>query len=322
MQLFSKRYSIENLTTSVQEDGSFISPKLRERLVQQIKYLTDSKEYIEPFLLVKDETSGNIYIHEESLRELGKREMGYELTDLIDCKSRQLTDDGLNNDFALFDLLEILIIFSIKEQRDGIVARFSKILSEENSDFAINEFMFVYKKETGLKAITPLLKDPNLREKLESIYNAMLTNSDYESLARQSADLVQFLFSSPDGQKTKEFSNDLCRNVAKKWTESSKVEKLVDLLDDEVKQTKRMNNEVEDIRHTDRYTIPTEGYTFFKLIFMNNLSIIELVIQSLPSDYIFSEDPESIKKEYWKEYSIIESRSWIIKKIDEEDIPF
>ena len=86
-----------------------------------------------------------------------------------------------------------------------------------------------------------------------------------------------------------------------------------------------MSNEISNIRHTDRHTIPVEGFSFYKLITYNNLGIIELVIQSLPDNYIVNKDAKQLKAEYFQSYEIEENRIRVIKKPKEdmeEEIPF
>jgi hypothetical protein len=323
MKLFSKRYTPESLGNK----NLLIQAKLRERLIKEVKFFVESKNFIEPFLLVNDEIDGRYYLYKQSLADLSVRELGYDLTGIIN-NSLELINDNTYSDFLFFDLLELLIIFSRNDKRAELVKRLQRILEEENSDFIISEFMIVHKKESGLKAIIPILKNTELKEKLLSMYGIYQDKLNYQSFARISADILQYLFSSPRDKKgTKSYSEDLCRKVASKWTEAKNVEALTDIFNEQVKQTKKMSNEISNIRHTDKSTIPVEGFSFYKLISFNNLSIIELVIQSLPEEYIISREPEQLKKDYFQNYGIKDGLVFTIEKPKDEeivpdDIPF
>jgi len=88
--------------------------------------------------------------------------------------------------------------------------------------------------------------------------------------------------------------------------------------------SKSLSNAIQDIRHTDKHTIPVDGPNIYKLIAKINTSIIEAVILTVPDKYIIDIKLDSIKESYLTSYNIDPNNGWIISKkdIDVDDIPF
>lgn len=326
MELFSKRYPTSTLKRLYKDyDGHFMSFRLRNMLLEEMKFFLSSKEYIEQFLLVDDKIDSKVYLHFETLKNLSKRVLGYDLAGIIDCQKLEVISYDVYSDSDLLDFIELMIIFAKKERRDIVASRIKSILEQESDDLTINNYMIMHKKETGLRALIPIIKDVDLRKRLDSLYSNLYQKPNYEILARSSADILQKIFSSPKNQdKTKKFSESLCNDIATKWTVKSKKKNLVNLLSEFVKHAKDLNNQIANIRHTDRYTIPIEGYSFYKLIAHNNISIIELVIQSLPEKFVTKRDPDELKEQYLENYCISPTSTWTRKpkQYEEVDIPF
>lgn len=343
MELFSKRYNARNLSRSFyisrprypstvarEENVSFITDSLRLRLQCEIKYIINSNNYLEQFLITHNEETETYHLRESVLVDLSSRELGYDLTDVVNFIELTFGQPKYE-DIKLFDLLELIIIFSKKEKREDLLGRISEIFSEEGNRFGIHESMVIKTNETGLTSIIPLIKEKLLKQKLEEFYKSR--TADYEYLARCSADILQLIFSSNSGKSdTKKYSEALCDKIAKKWSSAKNKTALAGLLNEAVKNAKNFNNQIANIRHTDRHTIPIDSPNLYKLISSNNISIIELIILSLPEDFIAKHNPEQIKEQYFKKYKLKESKGfkgWVIKKkidfedeINIDDIPF
>ena len=342
MELFSKRYSAKRLIRSfdmsrfrhsdrvTREENGFISDSLRLRLQCEIKYIVNSNNYLERFLIVHNKQTETYYLEKSALMDLSSRELGYDLTDVVNFIDLTFGQPKYE-DIKLFDLLELIIIFSKKEKRGDLLGRISEIFLEEGNSFGIHESMIIKTNETGLISIIPLIKERLLKQKLEEFYKNRTV--DYEYLARCSADILQIIFSSNNGKSdTKKYSVALCDKIAKKWSSAKDKPALAELLSEAVKNAKNFNNQIENIRHTDRHTIPIDSPNFYKLISSNNISIIELIILSLPENFITKSNPEQIKEQYFKKYKLRESEGfngWVVEKtidLDDEinidDIPF
>ena len=336
MLLFSKRYKtkIKSLYRTSEEDkktiNRFLTDSMRNRLSHEIKYTIESGNYIEQFLTVLDESTGKYLIHKTSLTNLTNCEIGYDLSNVFDTRSLKFnTEIEEYDDSKLLDFVEILLIFSIMEKRRELIARFEKILTEESRDYKIHSFMVIRRDESGLKSILPLIKERELKEKIQEFYKNRSFSDDHELLSQISADILQLLFSSPSKKSdTKDYSEELCEKVANKWTSKEKAPELKDLISQSVQNAKKWNNQITNIRHMDRNTVPIDSPSAYRLITTRNISIIEMVILSLPEEYIFDTDAETLKTDYFARYKI-NLKGWVIKKpimadtdIDPDDIPF
>ncbi len=330
MQVFSKRYpehSIRRLSASLGQESTknFISSSLRTRLLEEVKFLISSGDFLERCLIVDDLEKDTYFLHPDTIKNIFEREVGYDISNFFNTRVLEFATSD-NPDAYFFDLIELMIVFSNESKRDEIISRIKNIFIEENAPFTINSFMIVLTKETGLRALVPILKDNLLKNKLEELYEALNSGKNYQISARLAADVVQYLFSSDDKSKTKSFATDLCTEIASKWTNGPNVDILASLINDNVKNAKALNNQIANIRHTDRHTIPVEGSIFFKLVTYEDLSIVELVIQSLPETFITNKDPEELKSDYFVRYKVQTDVKWTYKKKEEakveDDIPF
>ncbi|MFA5210997.1 MAG: hypothetical protein WC414_00645 [Patescibacteria group bacterium] len=315
MELFSKRYK--------QADKNFLEERIRNRLLEEIKFISSSDEYIERFLLVYNEEKNIFCLNHDSLKELGMREIGNSIVDYVDLKN--CLSYSNKKDAVIFDLLEILIIFSKQEKRSIVITRINYILEEEDTPFLIHEYLFFNKNITGVRSVVPFIKNKSLKDKLEEFFLTNIENPNYQVLSRITADLIQNIFSSPkDKKNTKNYSENLCKMVSQKWTSEKNVLSLTKLLNDAVKNSKDLANQISNIRHTDQNTIPVNNSNFYKLVTYNCMSIAELVILSLPEKFISTEEVENIKNNYLNKYKINKNAIWVLKEDSNiiEDLPF
>lgn len=337
MLLYSKRYkkrlfSVNRRFLNNDEErrviNRFLNDSLRNRLIHEIKYVIESGNYVEKFITVHDEASEKYILHKNTLSDLTNREVGYDIADIFDPRLLKFNIESDDyDDSKLFDLLEIILIFSLPEKREILKSRFENILNEESKDYKIHSFMVIKSNDSGLKSIAPLIRERNLKEKIEEYYKNRIISDDHQTLAQISAEILQLLFSSPDQKdKTKEYSENLCEEIANKWVAKNKVPELKILISESVKNAKGWNNQITNIRHTDRTTVPIESPSVYRLISSRNISIVEMVVLSLPEKYVLDTDPDVLKDSYFEKYKV-NSRGWIIEKpkeseINIDDIPF
>ncbi len=347
MELFSKRNlshsSIRRLSFGYgyynsknrDKEGMFLSDFLRKRLQVFIEHIASSHAYLEKFLLVDNKDSKKVYFCKNALKDFSSRELGYDFDEFFNCKSFDFydnSDNGSYSDIKLFDLIEFLIIFSKNNKRKDLKKELMNIFNEEGGYFKLHGFMIFQKELTGLESIMSLIKERNLKNKLKDFYSARrISSGSLETASRISADILQIIFSDPSKRShNKNYAERICNLVAEKWAEKNNQAQLGSLLSDLVKQSKKLNNEIENIRHTDRTTIAIDNPGFYKLITYKNISIIELVILSLPELYISEENPEMIKNSYLKQYELNKDNGWVVKpkeKLNDEinhddDLPF
>lgn len=292
-----------------------------------------SNKYLEPFLTLKGESNDEYSLYKGSVDDLTMRELGYEMSGAVDLIDLQPKDAEQGQDAKFFDLVELLIIFAKTEKRGDLIERLKTIFVEEGSEFSIHGFMIVNTANEGLRSIAPLIKEKILKEKIQEFYDQqrMSLKPNYEFLAKTSAEIVQLIFSSPTSkEKTQKYASDLCLKVAQEWTEKNKATDLSTLLSETVKNAKALSNQIADVRHTDRTTIPVDSPDIYKIVASKNINIAELFILSLPEMYISKQDPEGLKSSYLSRYGIDKTSGWFVKTkeqqspddIDPDNIPF
>ena len=299
-------------------DNSFLNEDLRIRLQSEIKYQIENG-YLEPFLLVYDKNKNIYFLHSDTLKDLSNRELGFDLNNILDSRTLSF-QKGTYNDLQFLDLIEVLIVFMKENERIKSIERLNRIFEECNEKFILyNGFIYI-KGESGLKSIVPLVKDGLLKEKLTQSLD-MLDDS-YHVSAKVSADILQHLFSSEDGQlKTKIVSESLIEKIAERVTDDKNKKGLSEKLSQLVVIAKDLSNKLSDIRHTDKHTIPVDSPNIYKLIAKINLSIAEIAILTVPDEYVQENKIEKIKTNYLTMYSIDKNSGWV-KKLDPDDIPF
>lgn len=322
MQLFSKR----NNNTGT----PFLRDSLRNRLLQEIEYLSSTDEFLERCFLVEDEKNSRWFLDGKSMKNFFLFEMGYDITTFFDFKNFSLKPDFNEPPFdsELFDLIEMILIFSKEDSRKIVRERFKKHLLEEKNEYEVHDFLISEKKTSGVNPYVSFLKDKTLKDRFEQYYIANDSkNKNYVLLAKISAEILQFLFSGDKKGKTKNYTENLIKILSKKCVDKEKVKDFYEILNALVLNAKKLNNEIANIRHTDRNTLLIDNPSLFKLITANNIHLAELAIFAEPEKYFFSQKAVDFKNEYIKKYKI-PILGWVIRKpkkekeIDPEDIPF
>lgn len=334
MELFSKRNKTSRLNRPHYlregEDNpkGFLKESTRKRLQEEIKYIVESNQYLERFIVVHLKKDDRYCLESDTLKQLTMRTLGYDINKILKTKSFDF-DTPEYNDIYFFDLIEIIVIFSKKDKRDDVVNRLQDILKEEKTSFVFYDFMIFSRDTSGLRSIVPLIKNQKLKTELEQFFSEFGISSNYETGARKSAQILSLVFSSPNSKKdTKKYTEDMCKNISKRITDKEHQVAFASLLSDTIKNAKELNNQISNIRHIENYTIPVDSPNFFKLVTNKNIGLIELAILSRPEDYVTSKDPEEIKQYYLKQYNVSPLTEWYIgpnkpeDEIDPDDIPF
>lgn len=343
MKVFSKRYSTRDFyrlrnmyggTLSVTRPTrphrpEFLESSLRVRLNQEINYLISSGEYIEPFMLSKLVDEKYFVLYENAIQRLSYHELGYDITEYYSCDDLipiRISAEGGNTyyDKYLLDLVEIIIIFSLEDRREETVRRFQKIFTEENANLLIYGHMIVIVDAGGLQSITSLLSDNTLKEKLDDI---LVKRVETTIAARESADITQRVFSSATRGKTKQATELIIDQIADRWIDQKEKEEFKKLMNSLVKDIKGINNQIANIRHTDRSTITFGSPDIFKLIRNLNLAISEMAILTTQDEFIEKESVTDLKRNYLEDYNIKNVINEVPKENNSEpvnldDIPF
>jgi len=341
MEIFSKRNNKERGIQSVRRFGyrgsdeegiALIKDGTRVRLHQQIKYFCSSLNYVERYMMVHDENRDAFSLYSKLIIDFSMREAGYNLSEYLKIDTLEFCNKKLD-DSKFFDFIEMLLIFAKEDKRNELVSRFNKIFKEESEPFIIHSFMIIETEQSGLRSALPLIKDILLQKSIREYYRNNIHGTEYEILAKISASILQRLTTSPVSRgKTKDYAEELCEAVAKKWTDQKNVKELKQLLNETIKNSKDLSNQVTNIRHSDQTTIPVDSPKIYKLIATKNINIAELIILTLPERYISEQNPFELKKTYIEDYNINTGASWRYEKkqvkvkedeeINLEDIPF
>lgn len=338
MRLFSKRYKQIRRPNLLYRDSNSINrlplpvnEATRNRLKQEIRFLTSRDEYMEPFLLFEDKNKGKIFFDSEKLDDFSLSELGYKFSDFFKFENFSIieqTDSSISinqkyyDDFKFLDLIEFIIIFSKKDKREDIINRFNRIFSEENTNFSIEDGIVVRKMHEDIQTIIPILKDNNLKTKLEHFYNSY-NAADYVSSAKISADIINIIFSDYTKNGKKQAIEELLENISKKSvvldtkTRKNQKEGFKNHLNDLLKDLKDLTNDIYDIRHSEKSTIYPSNNYIYKMISDNNISIAEFTILSLKKDFISKENMEDNKNSYIKKYGIDKNTRVTLEKINE-----
>jgi hypothetical protein len=355
MKLFSKR----NKNLLFEQSGfrirphftrksfELISQEVRNRIVSEIRFLTSSDDYVEFFVLFDDQKEERKYFDKNKIDHFSLSELGYRMSFYFDFEDfaiiQQIKDNSEDqrdkfeyfDDYKLFDLAEMVILFSKKEKRSEVIDRFNAILLEENSNYQIIENLITRKEGETMKTLVTLLKDEKLKQKINSFYE-LLGEEEYTNSAKISADIVNIIFSGFLKDDKPEIIKVITEKIAKKIVtgtsnKKGKCKQFVGYLDELLRCSRDLNNNIYDVRHTEKSTVEISNENIFKLISSLNLSMVELVLTSLKDDFILGEDWEKIKVSYINKYNIDRKTRLAIKKpeqiknpgeIDIEEIPF
>lgn len=358
MKLFSKRNpspareinSIDERrlhpTVRIGRRAELITLEARNRLIAEIKFLSSRDDFLEWFIFFENKKKETIFFDKDKIDNFSLAELGYAMSDYfefeyfkmvqIERKLRYSGDDERSemyfDDYRLFDLAEITILFAKPEQRTEVISRFNTIFSEENADFEIIQHLITKKTGESLKTLKNILKDESLKNKLNSYLNYESEN-DFLNAAKVSSEVVNILFSGYIKDDKPSVIKTLKQKLVKTLLspadlKGDKAERLDKHLDALLRISKDLSNDIYDVRHTEKSTIEIKNDNIYKLIAKNNGAIIELVLTSLKDDYVLSDDWEEIKKDYIAKYKIDPNSRLTIKKpdpmktIDLNEIPF
>lgn len=353
MKLFSKR----NKSVYRDEDSRYISRgpsrlntelvslETRNRLIAEIKFLTSSDDFLEWFILFENRKKGKIFFDKEKIDSFSLSELGYSMSTYFsfedfsflpqERKSRiSETMESFFDDYRLFDLAEIVILFSKDDKRLEVIKRFNSIFFEESSDFQIVEHLITRKSGETLKTLVNLLKDENLKKKIKTYYE-QCEGKDYINAAKISADILNIVFSGyiknnkpTDISRIKEkLAEKIVKGGAKR---DEKILRFISHIDELLRNSKSLTNDIYDVRHTERSTIQLTNDNIYKLIANQNMALVELVLTTLKDDYVLGDNWETIKAQYIDKYRIDRTTRFVIDKpveiapneINPEDIPF
>lgn len=352
MKFFSKRNKkIEMDDDSIYYHGvikkvEFITKELRNRLIAEISYLTSCDDFLEFFILFEDQKKEVIFLDKDKVDGFSLKELGYRTSDYFEFNNFAIkeqkhqkrfmsrNDDGKMsrvekdliyfNDSKLFDLIEFIILFSKKEKRNEIIKRFNDILSEEETLYEIINGMITTKSGEDIYKIQSLLIDGNLKNKIDD-YEHYEKKEDFVSMAKVSSEILNIIFSDykRDGKKYK--IEEILKKISYSLAHSKKdSDKLFVYLNEELNNIKRFNNDIYNIRHTEKSTVQLKGGKSFvyKSVAVRNISFAEMIIISIKEEFIYSEDWESVKDNYISKYNINRDLRSVIKNNEIDDIPF
>lgn len=243
------------------------------------------------------------WIQSDILSLVTKWELWYSMNDFFDCE--RLEFDPQCWDYYILDLIEIMVIFSKESKREEFVKRIKEIFYEEREQntFTIHWYIIIENNSNEFQSIIPFIKDAKIRDKLETYYRVKATNPDSSILAKTSADIINYILSS-EAWEFKKYMDSLFNKI---WSKIAldKPEELTNLLLKLADYWKWLNNKIDNVRHTERSTIPIiEQCWIYKFIADNNMNIIELIITSLPEDYISNWDVSEVKKWIVEKYNL------------------
>ena len=345
MKLFSKRHSERRVGPDRisyrhrVRQNELMSTEARNRILAEIKFLSSSDDFLEWHILFEDkrEKPSVIYYDEAKIDDFCLAELGYRMSDIFrfdqfDMQQskqtiRYASDDSdpelYYDDYRLFDLAEITILFSKATERDKVKARINSILKEEETDFEIVEHLITRRNGDDLRGMMGVIKDEHLKTKLERFYE-YYSRKDYINAAKSSADIINIVYSdevqSGKKKQIEAMKVKLSKNLISDNSKDKK-ERMSKHLDGALRLARSMNNDFYDVRHTERSTLKPHGDNIYKLVATQNLIIIELTLTGLKDDFVLSDDWEHIKAEYIEKYKInIKSRNIYKPRTDDQPI--
>jgi arsenate reductase-like glutaredoxin family protein len=294
---------------------------------------------LEWFILFENQREEKIFFDKDKADNFSLAELGYKMSDFFEFEDFAMiqlerknkfseTSEFYFDDYKLFDLIEMVILFSKNKMRPEVIRRFNSIFQEENVDYQIVEYLITKRSGETLKTLLTLLKDDNLKRKLGSYFNSH-SSGDFIASSKISADILNAIFSGYiKDDKPKKIAEIINRLVDKIVTGDTKKDgqklRLVGYIENLLKISKNLSNDIYDIRHTEKSTIQPTNDDIYKLISSQNMSIVELVVTTLKDDYVLGDNWEKIKEDYIKKYNIDKTTRLVIKKpgIKEPDLPF
>lgn len=327
-------------TRIIKRRQELLSEEARNRIVSQIHFVSHGKDFLESYILADDRNDKTICLNSNLLDNFSLAELGYKFSVYFKYRKgfqfigSQVSDDEeqsvvtIYDDYKLFDLIETIILFAKEGCREDLILRINKIFQEEKINWKIIRHLIT--KDTGenLSDMINQLKDPKLVSKLKAFYD-FYENEDYINSAKVSADILNIIFSDflQGNKKTKieQIKNNIVDLVVVNEKEiDQKKKEMKDYLQELLVSSKNLNNNIFDIRHSEKSTIKISNPFIYKLISNNNISLVEFVLTSLKDEFILTETWEAIKTEYLEKYKIDKNTNYYYEedKEDFSDIPF
>jgi hypothetical protein len=347
MKLFSKRYKKENSFRDIREApiayrlrrNEFLRTELRNRIITEITFSTSRDDFLEFFILFENQKKDKKFLDQWKVDWFSLSELWYKMSEYFQFEEFAMNKFEINNnwkndneslgyyfdDYKLFDLIEILTLFSKKDSREELIKRFNYIFIEEWSNYEIINWMIIEKKWENINTLKYQLKNIKLLSKIED-YEYYYDRDDFINTAKISAEILNLIFSDDQQTQKKNKINDMLDKLATKLVlEIKQKDSLKTKINSVLSLCKDLSNNIYNIRHTEQSTImiKNDDLFFYKLVSNQNISLIELVLMTLKDEYVASEDREEIKENYISKYQINRNERFIIKKPSyDDDLPF
>jgi len=354
MRLFSKRNKKFKYGDDFRYSSRFlrspyelISSEARNRITSEIKFLSSNDDFLEWFILFENRKEIKTFFDKDKVDHFSLSELGYAMSNFFEFENFKIIQqerDGKYpentnkkekyfNDYALFDLAEIVILFAKDKKRCDVINRLNTIFSEEDTDYQIVEYLITKKSGETLKTLVTLLKNDNLRAKIGTFFD-LYDKNEYVNSSKISADIINIILSGNSKDHKPQHILDIKKRLIKKIIKDStknndKSKRFMLYFDDILKSSKNLSNDIYDIRHTEKSTIEIINENIYKMVSNLNMSLAELILTALKDDYVLGDNWEKIKNEYIKKYKIDKNIRLVIENpekeqgdIKVEDIPF
>lgn len=323
---------------SGEKDDGFLEPSSRTRILAYIQHLCSTSKYLEPFLSVNDKRKNETYLDAGKVNQASNALLGYSIDTYFSLKDMRWSyynsdenyDELYYDDSRIFDLIELLLVFCKKEHRERISEAFADLFRNIGFPADIVSWMVILHDGNSLSALAPLVENQTLKSKLElTTIPGRVRDRDIENSARISADLTQLLYSSNESQeKTKSYAEEVITKAADLWVTDDSKEDFQKLVSDIVVKVKQLNNQISNVRHTDKHTMIVNSPAVFKMIYSLNMGVSELALVATQDELVSISNPEDIKNNHAKRFDIDMSiENEISNRSDDgiislEDIPF
>lgn len=292
----------------------------RTRLKELVKHHIHTQHGLQNYFYKFNHDGSSIkYLKDEQVGDTSRRLFGYSLIDLIDLDTLEARQDYYA-DGALCDLLEFVLLFSKKASQKVLHERIQNLFDEAQIPILVEDSRLIVEGTTGLSSVISLIKDPVLKSKIEGLNSSK--GIDAKSAANLSADALQNLYSSEEGQdKTKSASEETCSEIAKKLS-IDRQEDLASLLSDTVSLAKRWNNNLADIRHTDRHKIYLIRPNLYNIPATLNEALVELTVGTLQDKLLNKLSSADIINRFCEDWTVDLNQKDFSEEIDLSEIPF
>lgn len=298
--------------TPSDKDLGFLDGSSRTRILAYIQHLCSTSKYLEPFFSVRDKRKSKTYLDANKVNQASNALLGYSIDTYFNIEDMKWSyyniDDNYEElyyeDSKIFDLIELLIVFCKKEHRNRISEAFGDLFRNIGFPADLVSWMVILHDGNSLSALAPLVENQTLKSKLELTAIPGRVR-DIENSARISADLTQLLYSSEEGKdKTKSYAEEVISRAADLWVTDANKENFEKLVSEIVNKVKQLNNQISNVRHTDKHTMIVNSPAVYKMIYSLNMGISELALVATQDELVSISDPEDIKNDYAKRFDI------------------